>query len=209
MKTIKNIGLKLAVIMAVFMAVPAVGQAQVKKGYANVDWQFNVPLSNKFASTASGWGMNFEAGYFITDNIGVGLFLAYSTNNEYFGQKTLNISETAAMTTDQQHSLFQLPFGASSRYRFVPERQFIPYLSLKLGPEYSEMSSYYNVYKSHDYDWGFYISPEVGITMYPTQDKSVGFHVALYYSYATNKGNVLTYSLDGLNNFGFRLGLAF
>lgn len=35
MKTIKNIGLKLAVIMAVFMAVPAVGQAQVKKGYAN------------------------------------------------------------------------------------------------------------------------------------------------------------------------------
>ena len=45
MKTIKNIGLKLAVIMAVFMAVPAVGQAQVKKGYANVDWQFNVPLS--------------------------------------------------------------------------------------------------------------------------------------------------------------------
>ena len=71
MKTIKNIGLKLAVIMAVFMAVPAVGQAQVKKGYANVDWQFNVPLSNKFASTASGWGMNFEGGYFITDNIGV------------------------------------------------------------------------------------------------------------------------------------------
>ena len=113
------------------------------------------------------------------------------------------------MTTDQQHSLFQLPFGASFRYRFVPESQFIPYLSLKLGPEYSEMSSYYNVYKSHDYDWGFYISPEVGITMYPTQDKSVGFHVALYYSYATNKGNVLTYSLDGLNNFGFRLGLAF
>ena len=181
----------------------------MKKGYANVDWQFNVPLSNKFASTASGWGMNFEGGYFITDNIGVGLFLAYSTNNEYFGQKTLNISETAAMTTDQQHSLFQLPFGASFRYRFVPESQFIPYLSLKLGPEYSEMSSYYNVYKSHDYDWGFYISPEVGITMYPTQDKSVGFHVALYYSYATNKGNVLTYSLDGLNNFGFRLGLAF
>ena len=109
--------------------------------------------------------MNFEGGYFITDNIGVGLFLAYSTNNEYFGQRTLNISETAAMTTDQQHSLFQLPFGASFRYRFVPESQFIPYLSLKLGPEYSEMSSYYNVYKSHDYDWGFYISPEVGITM--------------------------------------------
>lgn len=209
MKTIRNIGLKLAVITAVFMLVPVAGQAQTKNGYANVDWQFNVPLGNKFSSTASGWGMNFEGGYYITDNIGVGLFLAYSTNNEYFDQRTLNISETAAMTTDQQHSLFQLPFGASFRYRFMPESQFMPYLSLKLGPEYSEMSSYYNVYKSHDNDWGFYVSPEVGITIYPTQDKSMGFHMALYYSYATNKGDVLVYSLDGLNNFGFRLGLAF
>ena len=33
MKTIKNIGLKLAVIMAVYMHVHAVGKAQVKKGY--------------------------------------------------------------------------------------------------------------------------------------------------------------------------------
>ena len=35
-------------------------------------------------------------------------------------------------------------------------------------------------------------------------------HLALYYSYSTNKAdNVLTYNVDKLNNFGFRIGLSF
>ena len=36
-----------------------------------------------------------------------------------------------------------------------------------------------------------------------------GLHFALYYSYGTNKADVLHYSVDGLNNFGFRLGVSF
>ena len=32
---------------------------------------------------------------------------------------------------------------------------------------------------------------------------------ALYYSYGTNKADVLHYSVDGLNNFGFRVGVSF
>ena len=37
-----------------------------------------------------------------------------------------------------------------------------------------------------------------------------GLHLALYYSYSTNKAdNVLTYNVDKLNNFGFRIGLSF
>ena len=36
-----------------------------------------------------------------------------------------------------------------------------------------------------------------------------GLHFALYYSYGTNKADVLHYSVDGLSNFGFRLGVSF
>ena len=37
-----------------------------------------------------------------------------------------------------------------------------------------------------------------------------GLHLALYYSYSTNKAdNVLTYNVDKLNNFGFRVGVSF
>ena len=56
--------------------------------------------------------------------------------------------------------------------------------------------------------WGFLVSPEVGFNYYPWAN-SVGFHLALYYNYATNKRDIMTYSQNGLNNIGFRVGLAF
>ena len=37
----------------------------------------------------------------------------------------------------------------------------------------------------------------------------MGIHVALYYSYATNEGDVLVYRVNNLNNFGLRVGISF
>jgi hypothetical protein len=36
-----------------------------------------------------------------------------------------------------------------------------------------------------------------------------GFHVAVYYSYATNDTRLLNYQEDGKNSVGFRLGICF
>ena len=55
---------------------------------------------------------------------------------------------------------------------------------------------------------GLYASPEVGINVFPWV-YGPGLHFALYYSYGTNKADVLHYSVDGLSNFGFRLGVSF
>ena len=44
---------------------PSDTKAQVSlNSYFNVDWQFNIPLGNNFSDGASGWGMNFEGGYY-------------------------------------------------------------------------------------------------------------------------------------------------
>ncbi len=101
------------------------------------------------------------------------------------------------------------PFGAAFRYNVAPESQFQPYAGVQLGASYSEMSTYMNVMKVYDRNWGFYVSPEIGMNMYFTPQKQIGLHIAAYYNYATNKGDVLSYSIDGLNNWGIRLGLAF
>ena len=74
-------------------------------GYANVDWQFNAPLKNHFADKASGWGMNFEGGYFVTPNLGLGLFMNYSSNHEYFPRATFPVGE-GTVNTDQQHTFW-------------------------------------------------------------------------------------------------------
>lgn len=186
------------------------GRAQaIRNGYLNVDWQLNVPMGDSFADKTSGWGMNFEGGYFVTPQITVGAFISYQTNLQSIGRETLHPSSSSALTTNQKHALFQLPFGVSGRYNFMKERVFQPYVGLKLGAEYAEMSSYYYVVKHYHDTWGFYFSPEIGASIFPSPSQRFGFHVAIFYGFATNSGDLLVYSMNNINNFGIRLGVSF
>ena len=181
---------KLIALLIVCMAMPALAGAQVlKNAYFNVDWQINSPFGQDFSKKTSGWGAHAEGGYYVIPNFAIGAFISYHTNNEYVDRQTIPVNSTSVITSDQQHSIFQLPFGAAFRY--------------------SEMSTYMNVLKVYDRNWGFYVAPEIGMTVYFTPQKQIGVHMAAYYNYATNKGDVLSYHIDGLNNWGIRLGLAF
>lgn len=187
---------------------PSTGKSQISlDSYFNVDWQFNIPIGNDFSNGASGWGMNLEGGYYITQEIAIGGFMNFHTNNEYFPRRTIALSETLSMNSRQQHQMFTLPFGALIRYRFV-ESDFQPYVGMKLGMCYSEFNNYYYIFEKGQDRWGFYMSPEVGFNYYPWPN-GMGFHMALYYSFATNKCNIMSYEQSTLNNIGFRLGLAF
>lgn len=193
--------------LAIATSLPASAQLS-DRGFANIDWQINSPLGNDFANKTSGWGMNFDGGYFVTDNIGIGLFLSFSNNYEYFSTRQLPLSD-GVVTTDQQHSVFQLPFGVSGRYQWMRGDVFQPYAALKLGTEYAEFNSYYNVFLKSQSTWGFYMSPEVGINIFPWS-YGLGLHVAVYYSFSTNSSKaIFNYDISDLNNFGFRIGVSF
>lgn len=208
MKTAKY--LKTALLCAVLLAAVRPAKAQLfPNSYINIDWQMNVPLGSSLADKASGWGMNFEGGYFVTPQIAVGPFISYQTNLQKIHRQTLDLGSGAALTTNQKHSVFQLPFGVTGRYNWLKNSVFQPYAGLKLGACYSEMSTYYYIIKQYTDTWGFYLSPEIGVSIFPVPSYRLGFHVALYYSYATNNGDVLTYSVNNLNNFGIRVGVSF
>ena len=177
-------------------------------GYANIDWQFNFPLNNHFADKGSGWGMNFEGGYFLTSNFALGGFLAYHSNHEYFSRQTLPVGTSGSLNTDQQHTVFQLPFGLATRYAWNRGGAFQPYVGVKLGTQYAQLKSTFNVFETNKDTWGFYVSPEIGFNAYPWA-YGPGLHFAAYYSYGTNKGDLFTYSVDGMNNLGLRIGIAF
>ena len=195
-----------AVVLALLLALPAKAQISLDS-YYNIDWQFNIPLKNHFSDVASGWGMNFEGGYYVTSDIAVGAFLNFHTNNEYLSRRTIHLGNNQSINTNQQHEMFTLPFGALIRYRFV-ESDFQPYVGMKLGACYSEFSNYYYIFLTQQDRWGFYMQPEVGFNYYPWAD-SMGFHMAMYYSFSTNKCSIMSYEQSNLNNFGFRVGLAF
>ena len=147
------------------------------------------------------------ADFEITPDIAIGAFMNFHTNNQYVDRSVVNIGNETAIYTDQQRSLYQLPFGVTALYRII-ESEWQPYVALKLGAEYANMSSYYYIYKSSEDSWGFYMSPEVGVRWYPW-DNGMGLHAAAYYSFSTNNGSVMGSDMETPGNFGFRLGLAF
>lgn len=203
----KKYVIKVAVAMAIVAGCNMSAKAQVSlDAYYNVDWQFNMPI-NKFADKASGWGMNFDAGWYLTPDIAIGAFMNYHTNNEYIDRAVVPINASTAVYTDQQRSLYQMPFGVTALYRIV-ESDWQPYVALKLGAEYAHVSSYYYIYRSSVDSWGFYMSPEIGVRWYPWPN-GMGLHAAAYYSFSTNDASVMGGSLSDPGNFGFRIGLAF
>ena len=110
MKTIKYISVRVLAIAALALVFAMPAKAQLSdNGYANIDWQFNVPLSNGFADDASGWGMNFEGGYFVTPNLGLGLFLNYHTNHEYVGRETFSVNGGSMTSNTPSFSCLSVP----------------------------------------------------------------------------------------------------
>jgi hypothetical protein len=134
MKTMKHYIYKVGAILVMLLAFTLPSKAQTTENYyANIDWQYNFPLGIDFADKSSGWGMNFEGGYFVTENFSIGAFLAYHSNHKYIPRQTIILNEGASLNTDQQHTFFQMPFGATGRYTFNRGEIFQPYISAKLG----------------------------------------------------------------------------
>ena len=185
-------------------------QHAYKPYFGNVDWQLNTPISNDFTNRVSGWGASFEGGIYVTPQIGVGLFVSYSSNHKGIPTKTLHPTSSSALTAAQERSLFQLPFGLNLRYRFYKISEVCdPYFGLKLGASWVQLSSYMSSFRVFDDSWGFYMSPEIGTNIWLNSEKSFGFNFALYYSFSTNSSQVLDGHVNQLNNLGMRLGVSF
>jgi hypothetical protein len=192
---------------AAFALTAAEADAQMgKRDYINGGWQFNGTLSNNVASSAQGYGAYMEGGYYVTPMIAIGGFASFNSNDEYFPKQTYYFDDNSALTTDLDRSLYQVPFGATLRCRFM-RSEFQPYIEAKVGTEYSSQSTYMSTFVSRHDNWGFYVSPEAGFTWFPFQSTDFGFQLAAYYSFATNRNKA--YGMDGINNLGFKLGIAF
>jgi hypothetical protein len=192
---------------AALVAFAGTADAQMgKREYVNIGWQFNGTVGNSFVETASGYGAYIEGGYYITPMFAVGGFASFNTNNDYIPKQTYTFKDQSALTTDVDRSIYQVPFGLTMRTRFM-RGELQPYLGTKIGAEFSTQSTYMSTFVNRHDNWGFYMSPEVGLTYFPFDKTDVGFQFAVYYSFCTNKNS--DYDLKGIKNLGFKLGVAF
>ena len=192
---------------AALMVFAGTANAQMgKREYINAGWQFNGTVGNSFVETASGYGAYIEGGYYITPMFAIGGFASFNTNNDYIPKQTYTFKDQSALTTDVDRSIYQVPFGLTMRTRFL-RGPLQPYLGTKIGAEFSTQSTYMSTFVNRHDNWGFYMSPEIGMVLFPFEKTDVGFQFAVYYSFCTNKNS--DYDIKGIKNVGFKLGLAF
>lgn len=195
-----------ATVAAMFVAVTQADAQMGKRYYINGGWQFNGTPGNSFVKSADGYGAYMEGGYYLTPMLAVGGFASFNTNDKYIPRTTYTFSDMSALTTDLTRSIYQVPFGVTLRCRF--SRSIVqPYVEAKIGAEYSTQNTYMSTFLNRHDNWGFYVSPEVGMSIYPFSQTDFGFQLAIYYSYATNQNKAI--DLEGINNLGFKLGIAF
>lgn len=200
--------MKKMIIIAIAVIATAINMdAQVgRRYYVDAGWQFNGAFSNGFSRNASGWGGYLEGGYYFLPRVAAGVFASFNTNNEYFPKATYMPDSGTAVTTDKYHSLYQIPFGATLRYRFA-WKKVQPYVEAKLGANYAREYQLFSVYGVRDSQWGFYVSPEAGVVLHPFNKSNLGLQLSVYYSHATNRSGA--FGIGGLNNAGFKLGVSF
>lgn len=201
----KIIGIMLAAAALVFTAGEASAQMG-KREYINGGWQYNGSIANDFVEAGNGYGAYLEGGYYLTPMFAIGGFASFNTNNQYVPKQTYTFSDNSALTTDLDRSVYQVPFGFTMRTRFL-RSEFQPYLGTKVGAEFSTQSTYMSTFVNRHDNWGFYMSPEIGFTYFPFEKTDFGFQLAVYYSFCTNRNK--SYDIKGINNLGFKLGIAF
>ena len=106
--------------VAALMLMSTHADAQMgKRMYVNGGWQFNATLKNDVAQSAQGYGAYIESGYYLTPMVAIGGFASFNTNNEYYPKQTYTFDNKAALTTDLDRSIYQVPFGATLRVPLV------------------------------------------------------------------------------------------
>ncbi len=211
MKT-KKLYVVCAVVLCGFV-YPAVAQEMGgdREGRADFSahWLLGTPVGNDFVKNFTGWGANFEGHYYASNRIAIGLFVSWTTYMKYYPRATYTLTNgDGDITMDKYQTIFELPFGVSSKFHFTPTSGIVdPYFGLKIGANYSKQRRYYNIFEDYAENWGFVVQPEVGVTISPMESRSVALNVSVFYSYSTNKNDY--FDINGLNDLGIRIGLNF
>jgi hypothetical protein len=193
-------------IMAI--AIGAVAQTghhtEVFNQMADVAWDVNFPINNKFVSKTSFEGFKFELRRMIKSGISAGFEVGWNTYYQYVPRQTYQIQD-GAVTTDLYTYIYTLPLALNVHHYFNINKMVTTYAGLALGATYSQQKIYYNTYVSQDENWGFLVRPELGAII--KFQEGMGLLVGARYSYSTNSQK--TFQINGLQSFGLQLGLVF
>lgn len=172
------------------------------------NWEINFPTTTNYIKKTSFAGGKLEYRYVIKEKYSVGLAWNWASYEEYFNRRTIEKPDgSGAITSDYIAQAYQVPITATFHYYFKKGKLLRPYAGVALGAQALQQSLYYNVYATDDDNWGFVVRPELGAFIMFNPNSGFGANLALGYSFATNKTDLI--NSNSFSNFGITIGLVF
>ncbi len=207
---------KLILLSAIILSCAGLANAQsysyggndIKQIYS-INYQMNVPLgsSKNFVSNASFEGVNINWAYFVTRGIAVGLDLSYNNYHEKIGQKIYRPNENMAVNAAQFRYTQAFPIKAQVKYFFSQDRYIKGYAGLGLGALSAGQHIVVQDLGEWNNNWGFLVSPEVGMLIPFGADSPFGANISAGYNFSTNKSTFGNIDIKDRQSIYFNVGL--
>ncbi len=207
---------KLILLSAIILSCAGLANAQsysyggndMKQIYS-INYQMNVPLgsSKDFVSNASFEGVNINWAYFVTREIAVGLDLSYNNYHEKIGQKIYRPNENMAVNAAQFRYTQAFPIKAQVKYFFSQDRYIKGYAGLGLGALSAGQHIVVQDLGEWNNNWGFLVSPEVGMLIPFGADSPFGANISAGYNFSTNKSTFGNIDIKDRQSIYFNVGL--
>ena len=204
---------KMLFILAITLCCAGAARAQyygnsIKQIYT-LNYQTNIPVgsSRDFVSKMSWEGINVNWAYFVTDNITVGLDLSYNNFHEKVGQKIYRPNANTAINAAQYRYTQTFPIKAQVKYFFSQDRYIKGYAGLGLGALSAGQHIVVQDLGEWHNNWGFLVSPEVGMLIPFGADSPFGANVAAGYNFSTNKSKFAGLDMKNRQSLYFNVGL--
>ena len=207
----------IAIVAALLLAVTVHAQEQAASGYSptslyTLSWSLSVPLGsfNNFINNVSPAGGNFAGRYLLKKGFAVGFEFGWNNYYKKYPRNTYYGPDGLAITGIHYTYALLVPWKVGAYYYFLPSGIADPYVGLSLGGDYMEehiMTQEYDIYNTQ---WGFTMSPEVGVLIKFGKYSHWGANISAQYWFNTNSYNFTDYktfsTMQGLN---FSIGLTY
>ena len=204
---------RILLIMAICLSCAGVAGAQSYGNYMkqiySLNWQVNVPVgsSRDFVSKTNFEGIDINWAYFVTDNLAVGLDLGYNNYHQKISQRVYRPNENTAINAAQYRYTQTFPIKAQVKYFFTPNNFVKAYAGVGLGALCAGQHIVIQDFDAWDNNWGFLMSPEVGMLIPFGYDNNWGANISAGYNWSTNKSTLGNIKVDDRQSFYFNIGL--
>ena len=204
---------RILLIMAICLSCAGMAKAQ---SYGNemrqiysINWQSNVPVgsSKDFISNATVEGININWAYFVTNNLAVGLDVSYNNYHKNIAQQVYRPNENTAVNAAQYRYTQAIPIKVQAKWFFTPNNFVKAYAGLGIGALSAGQHIVIQDFDAWDNNWGFLMSPEIGVLIPFGHDNNWGANITAGYNWSTNKSTTGGIKVDDRQSFYFNAGL--